>query len=159
MADKAIKSTRSWSGVVIGLLLGLVGLFLGGGGAWLLSLGGSAYYLIAGLGCLLSAYYYFKGRQKAAVFTYLAVFVGTCIWAVGEVGTEFWLLVPRVVGPAVFAALVVVHHAFTSSASRTRGWVLTGVAVAGLVALYVSMTGLPATTGGSKTGALAKVAD
>jgi len=158
MQHRKSKAGRSWGAIIIGLLLGLVGLWLTGGGAWLLSLGGSAYYLIAGLGCLVSAWFYLRGRETAAFFTYLAVFIGTCIWAVAEVGFDFWLLVPRVLGPAVFAALVIIHQAFKSPLNHKLGWGLTGLAVLGFAGLFISMTDLPETTGGTEVGTPAKVA-
>ena len=106
--------------------------------------------------CSSDLWYYFRGRAKAAALVYLAVFIGTCIWALAEVGMDFWLLSPRVLGPAVIAALVIVHLAGTSS--RKLGWGLAGLAALGFGALFMSMTSLPLTSGGSKVGAPAKVA-
>src|ERR1700709_1072948 len=97
---------------LIGLLLGLVGLYLTAGGAWLLSLGGSPYYVLAGIGCLISAWLYLRGKPRA-MCVYLVVFVATCIWALAEVGADFWALVPRIGGPLVFAVLVILHRLWT----------------------------------------------
>src|SRR5262249_26261132 len=91
--------------ILLALLFALIGLCLNAGGARLLSLGGSAYYLLAGLGCLLTAWLYARGSGKA-LCVYLAVFIGTCIWAFAEVGTDCWQLVPRIGGPLVFAVIV-----------------------------------------------------
>lgn len=41
--------------VVVTLIVGISGLILAIGGAWLLSLGGSWYYLVTGIGLVLSA--------------------------------------------------------------------------------------------------------
>jgi quinoprotein glucose dehydrogenase len=157
MQDSAGKAGRNWGAIFIGVVLGLVGLWLAGFGAQLLLLGGSAYYMIAGIGCLLSAWFYLRGRHKLAAFTYLAVFIGTCIWALAEVGTDFWLLVPRVLGPTVVAALVVVQLAFTGETTRKLGWGLAVIAVVAFVGLFIGMTRLPGTTGGSETGPLARL--
>ena len=75
---------RNWFARIIGILLGLIGLWLAGGGAWLLWLGGSAYYLLAGIGCLIAARFYVSGKPNSGFWTYLAVFAGTCIWARAE---------------------------------------------------------------------------
>jgi quinoprotein glucose dehydrogenase len=111
---------RSWGAIVLGVLLGLIGLWLAIGGAWLLSLGGSPYYVLAGLGCLASAVLYLTGRSGAAAVIYILVFAGTCVWAVAEVGGAFWLLLPRVAGPAVFAILVLLHALARRAEARKR---------------------------------------
>ena len=62
------RSLRATAGArLIAVLLGLAGLWLAGGGAWLVSLGGSAYYLVAGIACLLSALLYLRGRAVAGL--------------------------------------------------------------------------------------------
>ncbi len=80
-------------------LLGLIGLAVGAGGIWLLMLGGSWYYAIAGLGLLLSAGLLFAG-QPAALWTYAAIVLGTLAWAIAETGLRWWPLAAR--GDVVF---------------------------------------------------------
>ncbi|QNT78375.1 glucose/quinate/shikimate family membrane-bound PQQ-dependent dehydrogenase [Entomobacter blattae] len=64
------------------------------GGGYLVSLNGTAYYLITGLALLVTAFLLF--RQNAyAYFLYSAVLIGTLIWAVYETGLDFWALAPR----------------------------------------------------------------
>ena len=145
----------AWGAITIGLLLGLISLWLAVGGGWLLSLGGSAYYLIAGLGCLLSAFLYFTRRVLWAFALYLVVFAGTCIWALAEVGMDFWQLLPRVAGPAVFAAIVIIHLTFLRARRRWIGWGLTAAAAALAAVFLLSLTVLPATVGGEASGPLA----
>jgi quinoprotein glucose dehydrogenase len=53
-------SGRTWFSILLAFLLGLIGLWLAVGGGWLLWLGGSAYYLPAGIGCLLAAWFYLQ---------------------------------------------------------------------------------------------------
>ncbi|HTN97769.1 MAG TPA: membrane-bound PQQ-dependent dehydrogenase, glucose/quinate/shikimate family, partial [Nordella sp.] len=76
------------------LVFALIGLALGGGGLWLIVLGGSWYYLLAGLGFLVTAYLLWRGRA-AALGVYAAVTLGTLVWAVWEVGFDWWQLGPR----------------------------------------------------------------
>jgi quinoprotein glucose dehydrogenase len=48
------KGAGGWAVLLLGLVLALIGLVLTIGGAWLAVLGGSPYYVLAGLGLLVS---------------------------------------------------------------------------------------------------------
>jgi quinoprotein glucose dehydrogenase len=76
------------------IIVGLIGLWLTGLGAYLASLGGSLYYVLAGLGLLGTAILLFR-RNAAALVVYAVVLAGTLIWAIAEVGLDFWQLSPR----------------------------------------------------------------
>ncbi|MBU4137091.1 MAG: membrane-bound PQQ-dependent dehydrogenase, glucose/quinate/shikimate family, partial [Alphaproteobacteria bacterium] len=91
---------------VLAGVLALIGLVLAVGGAWLLSLGGSFYYLLAGLGLVASAVMLWRLRLLGA-WIYVGVFALTVLWALWEVGLNGWALVPRVVAPAVLLAFVI----------------------------------------------------
>lgn len=80
--------------IITSLVLALVGLYLGIGGAWLLAVGGSAYYLLAGIFIVMTAILVWM-RRPAAFWVYAAVMLGTLIWAIAEVGFDFWQLAPR----------------------------------------------------------------
>ncbi|MDQ0319557.1 quinoprotein glucose dehydrogenase [Pararhizobium capsulatum DSM 1112] len=79
---------------VTAFIFTLIGLAIGAGGLWLIVLGGSWYYLIAGLGFLLTAYFLFK-RRGAALTAYALLIIGTLAWAIWEVGFDWWQLGPR----------------------------------------------------------------
>ena len=152
----AANRDGNWFARIIGILLGLIGLWLTIGGAWLLWLGGSAYYLPAGIGCLISAWHYLKGRPNAGFWAYIVVFVGTCIWAFAEVGSQFWPLVPRVIGPAVFAVLAWLERLFRRPGGRNLAWGATGLAALGFglfVAGLTRMPELPAPSGAATAAA------
>jgi len=83
-----------------GVVFLIVGLTLLVGGIWLAVLGGSFYYLIAGLGIAVTGVLIFA-RHRAAVWLYSLVLLGTLIWSVAEVGFTFWQLEPRLVMPLV----------------------------------------------------------
>ncbi|MBU2418869.1 MAG: PQQ-binding-like beta-propeller repeat protein, partial [Alphaproteobacteria bacterium] len=91
---------------ILAVLLALIGLVLAGGGVWLLSLGGSPYYLLAGLGLVASGVMLWRLSLLGA-WIYIGVFVLTVLWALWEVGLNGWALVPRVIAPAVLLALVI----------------------------------------------------
>ncbi|ABM04785.1 quinoprotein glucose dehydrogenase [Psychromonas ingrahamii 37] len=72
----------------------IVGLTLTLGGGYLLSLGGSAYYLIAGIVLLITSGLAFK-RQPSSLYLYSIFLLGTFIWALSESGYYWWGLAPR----------------------------------------------------------------
>ncbi|WP_229665398.1 glucose/quinate/shikimate family membrane-bound PQQ-dependent dehydrogenase [Paracoccus acridae] len=76
------------------LVFGLLGLALASGGAWLVMLGGSWYYLVAGL-TLLGCALLIRARKPLAMWVYAALMLGTLAWALWEVGFDWWQLAPR----------------------------------------------------------------
>ncbi len=91
--------------MLVATVLVVFGLPLAAGGAYLIALGGSWYYLPAGLGLLATAFYLYR-REMAAFWVYLVTFVGTVIWALWESGLNGWAQVPRLVAPTVVLILV-----------------------------------------------------
>ncbi|CAM2929409.1 quinoprotein glucose dehydrogenase [Ectopseudomonas mendocina] len=77
-----------WVAIVLGALLAL-------GGAYLLWLGGSWYYLLAGLGLLLVGVLIHR-RQRAALWLYVLVLLASLVWTVFEVRFDWWQMVPRI---------------------------------------------------------------
>lgn len=93
-----------WALKAFAIIVALFGLALAAGGVWLITLGGSWYYLIAGVGMLISGGLLFMQRLSG-VWLYWAVFLGTVIWALWEVGLEPWALLSRLMALAVIALL------------------------------------------------------
>ncbi len=91
---------------VLSMFLVLVGGWMAAGGSWLIGLGGSWYYLPAGILTLSAAFLVWRG-QLLGLWLYLALLAGTLAWALIEVGFHFWLLLPRVGLPLGFAILIV----------------------------------------------------
>ncbi|CDX38862.1 glucose dehydrogenase [Mesorhizobium sp. ORS 3359] len=79
---------------ITSLVLFLIGLILGGGGIWLVALGGSWYYLIAGLVFLITAWLLFR-RRSTSLWLYALFVLVTLCWAVWEIGFDWWQLAPR----------------------------------------------------------------
>ncbi len=80
--------------LAIGILVGLLGLAMAVGGGWLIALGGSFYYLIAGLCLVLAGVLLMLGRRSGA-WWYFAVLGATVLWTLWEVGTDYWGWIPR----------------------------------------------------------------
>ncbi|MDU6836203.1 MAG: membrane-bound PQQ-dependent dehydrogenase, glucose/quinate/shikimate family, partial [Bradyrhizobium sp.] len=76
------------------VIVGLMGLALLAGGAWLAAIGGSLYYVMAGAALLGTAWLLWQ-RRAAALWLYAALLLGTMTWAISEVGLDFWSLAPR----------------------------------------------------------------
>jgi quinoprotein glucose dehydrogenase len=104
---RADRSFGYWAVVVLAFVMTLFGLPILAGGVWLITLGGSWYYALAGLGLLISAWFLFR-HSMLAVWTYLLTFVGTVIWALWERGFDGWAQVPRLVAPTVILVLVLI---------------------------------------------------
>ncbi|MDR2328413.1 MAG: glucose/quinate/shikimate family membrane-bound PQQ-dependent dehydrogenase [Comamonas sp.] len=75
-------------------ILVLVTLFLVGGGGWLIALGGSAYYLVAGVVLAVITWLYARDRV-ASLWLYAVLLFATIAWGIWESGTDFWALTPR----------------------------------------------------------------
>jgi quinoprotein glucose dehydrogenase len=105
-AEDTTRRSRAgfWIASMVGVLFAVVGIALTVGGAWLAWLGGSWYYFIAGILLLASGVLIF-GRRMLGVWLYVALFLGTVVWAFWEVGADAWALVPRLFGPALLLIL------------------------------------------------------
>jgi membrane-bound PQQ-dependent dehydrogenase (glucose/quinate/shikimate family) len=81
----------------------LIGVFLAAGGAWLAVLGGSPYYVVAGVLITASAVLlWMRNAWGATVFELTAT--ATLVWALWEAGMDGWALAPRVVLPFLLTA-------------------------------------------------------
>src|SRR5437868_11843092 len=85
--------------LLTGAVVILLGLATLGGGIWLVAIGGSPYYLVAGLGLILSGAV-LLARRAAALWVYALIVLGTLGWSVAESGLRWWPLAAR--GDVVF---------------------------------------------------------
>ena len=91
--------------VLIALTLAVFALAMFVGGVWLIVLGGSWYYGLAGAGSLLTAVLLWQER-RTALHLFAVIWVLTVIWALWEVGLDWWGLVPRLVAMTVIFLLI-----------------------------------------------------
>lgn len=91
---------------ILGLALLATGLFYVIGGGKLISLGGSWYFLLAGVFMTLAAILMFR-RKALSGFIYAAVFVVTLIWSLFDKGWDFWGLFSNLMFPSgLFVAIM-----------------------------------------------------
>ncbi|WP_312450345.1 membrane-bound PQQ-dependent dehydrogenase, glucose/quinate/shikimate family [Stutzerimonas nitrititolerans] len=77
------------------LFMLVLGALMSIGGAYLALLGGSWYYLVAGVGLLVAAALVFA-RRRAAIWLYAVLLLGTLLWTLYEVRFDWWQLAPRI---------------------------------------------------------------
>ncbi|MBW3501140.1 membrane-bound PQQ-dependent dehydrogenase, glucose/quinate/shikimate family [Janthinobacterium sp. NKUCC08_JDC] len=108
---------------VTGVIFILFGLALLGGGIWLASLGGSWYYLLAGIGMLVAGALVFQGKRSAQPFMAFLL-IATLIWSVIEVKFDWWQLLPRLdiwFAAAVWLLLPFVNRRLAPAAAAKQG--------------------------------------
>ncbi|WP_315806756.1 MULTISPECIES: glucose/quinate/shikimate family membrane-bound PQQ-dependent dehydrogenase [unclassified Bradyrhizobium] len=124
------------------IIVALMGIALVAGGAWLLALGGSLYYIIAGAALLVTAWLLWQ-RRAEALWVYAALLLGTMAWALWEVGLDFWSLAPRgdVLVPLGIWLLLPFITAHLAGDMRPARWGLVAVLVLAAIVLGASLRG------------------
>src|SRR3569623_1608791 len=113
-----MQARRSWSAIVVGVIVMLIGVVLALGGAWRAARGGSIYYLVTGIAMLASGILLFRQRM-AGGWLYLATVVLTILWAFYEVGGDSaWALGPRIAAPLVLLVAVLLVMPTLTAAPR-----------------------------------------
>lgn len=122
---------RNWPAILFGVTVGMIGLVLAIGGAWLAALGGSLYYLPTGLAMLVAGLLFVRGRMAGA-WLYIAIVPVTIIWAFVDARSNLaWALVPRIIAPIVLLiAAFLVMPTMTRAPNR---WRLAGIGLSATV--------------------------
>ncbi|GGE46747.1 hypothetical protein GCM10011360_37490 [Primorskyibacter flagellatus] len=103
--NHATTHSTIWGVKILGWVNVLLGAVIFIGGVWLIALGGSWYYGLAGLGLLVTGIL-LNRYMIEAIWAYLIVWLGTLAWAWWEVGADWWAQVPRLVAPTLILVLV-----------------------------------------------------
>lgn len=120
----------------VSALLVLCGLPLLVGGGWLAAAGGSWYYLLAGIGMLISAFLLAR-QSRAGVWMYGLVVLGTVVWSAWESGLDYWRWVPRLDVVMVLALLVALTMPrLKQPFSKTLSYTYAGASVAIFVVAF-----------------------
>lgn len=138
VTDNPGKLGRLWV-LLVGIVTTLAGIYFIGGGGWLAWLGGSWYFIIAGVLLLLSGILIVRSKLAGAVM-FGAVLIFTTVWSLWDVGLNFWPLFSRLFAPAAGAVLITFTVPLLTSERKTRRIsVGLGVMLAlGVVAAFIS---------------------
>ncbi|MHC9419619.1 membrane-bound PQQ-dependent dehydrogenase, glucose/quinate/shikimate family [Sphingomonas citri] len=120
--------------VALAWVVAILGGFFAVAGGVLASLGGSPYYVIAGVAMVASGALLGRGHP-AGRWLYVAVWVGTLLWALWEVGLDGLQLIPRLVAPTVLLALVLLTGWRRGPRARSRAVPAVAAGVAALAGL------------------------
>lgn len=136
--NKPGKLGRIWL-MLVGIVTALAGLYFIGGGGWLVWLGGSGYFLIAGVLLLISGILLFR-RHMAGALLFGVTLIFSIIWSLMDVGLQFWPLFSRLFAPAAGAVLIAFSVPLLSRHRQTRRWSLAfgGVVAVGVIAAFIS---------------------
>jgi quinoprotein glucose dehydrogenase len=104
------------------LLIAAIGLIFLGGDSFLASLGGTPYYMIAGVVLIAAAVQLWRGRASGSRL-YAIMLLGTLLWSLWEVGLDRWGLLPRVLAPALLGVWLLLPWA-RRQLSGPRNWML-----------------------------------
>jgi glucose dehydrogenase len=117
---------------VAAIIVGLFGLASVIGGTWLIGLSGSWYYAVAGLAMLATAALLWR-RNAAALHLFALVVLGTVIWAVAEIGFDWWQLVPR--GDLIFLVGLFLATPWVAHRSSGGRWLRAAAPLIGSLAI------------------------
>ncbi|WP_250495079.1 membrane-bound PQQ-dependent dehydrogenase, glucose/quinate/shikimate family [Caballeronia sp. GAWG1-1] len=133
--------------VGLGVIILMLGIALLGGGVYLIVLGGSWYFAIAGL-LLSTAGLLIVRRRPRGVALYMLALVVTIAWAIWEVGFAFWPLFSRLFLFVVLALplLLLIQSFHAGPRPRSMKFAYPGAAVVAVIlaaTLYASLQPRP----------------
>ncbi len=93
VAEHRPAERRGWRWLYLALasLAGALGLVMAGLGVWLITLGGSFYYLAAGALLAAGAVFAWRRRDRLALGLFAAAFLLTLVWSLIEIAGKGWL--------------------------------------------------------------------
>ncbi|WP_228243474.1 pyrroloquinoline quinone-dependent dehydrogenase [Porphyrobacter sp. GA68] len=92
-ADGDVGTRRGWRWLYLAqaTIIGVLGLVMAGLGVWLLTVGGTAYYLLTGLLLLAGAGFAWRRRDRIALALFALAVLVTVIWSLVEIAGKGWL--------------------------------------------------------------------
>ncbi|RJS94090.1 membrane-bound PQQ-dependent dehydrogenase, glucose/quinate/shikimate family [Salinisphaera sp. Q1T1-3] len=141
---------------IVGILILVIGLALAIGGFKLVGVGGSWYYLIAGIVLVIDGVLLIAARS-AGLWLYGLFLLASIVWSIYEVGLSWWDLVPRLALFAVIGLVMLLPWLRRPLAARGSGHgngmgtpvLLVGVIAAFGLALVSQFVPAPTTITGS----------
>ena len=118
--SKPSAPASRWPVWVAALGVLVFGLLFVAGGSYLATLGGSLYFLLAGLGMIAASVLMFKQRLWGA-WLFAAVMVASIVWALLDAGWVFWPLISRLFALAVLSLVVALAYPSLRKANGLSG--------------------------------------
>lgn len=119
---------------VLGAVLVLAGLFFAIGGGKLVSLGGSWYFLLAGIAIVIAGLLVII-RKPAGALLFGLVTIATVLWAVWDAGLDFWPLISRLLAFGVGATVIALSFPLLRKAAGKTPAYLPSFLVAAILAV------------------------
>jgi quinate dehydrogenase (quinone) len=133
---------KSWL-FLLGAIIALAGLFFAIGGGKLVTLGGSWYFLLAGIGLVIAGLLIIR-RKPSGALLFALVAVLTALWAIWDVGLTFWPLVSRLLAIGVGSVVValsfpLLRRAAGRSPAHVASFVIAAIMAIGSAATMAGM--------------------
>lgn len=128
-----------WPMRLVAAAVFLLGLALLGGGARLAALGGSWYYVLAGVALAISGAMLFRDRAAGA-WWFGGVFLATIAWTIWESGARYWGWVPRLgllTGLGLAIGLLLPRLGFSRKQSLATSGVMAAIFAVAFVFAFV----------------------
>jgi len=119
---------------VLGAVLALAGLFFAVAGGKLVMLGGSWYFLLAGIAIVIAGALVIL-RKPAGALLFGLVTIATIIWAVWDAGLDFWPLISRLLAFGVGATVIALSFPLLRKAAGKTPAYLPSFLVAAILAV------------------------
>lgn len=140
--QKRISTTATLVVMVVGIAIAVLGGALAVGGIRLATLGGSWYFLIGGV-VMTIAGLFIAWRKRAGAWLYALFYAGTIIWALVDVGWNYWPLLSRLFMFGVIALVVtLIYPLLAKAAGRSASRVFWGIALLLLIGLVWAAAGM-----------------
>ncbi|MEV4605226.1 glucose/quinate/shikimate family membrane-bound PQQ-dependent dehydrogenase [Neorhizobium sp. LMR1-1-1.1] len=119
---------------VLGAVLALAGLFFAVAGGKLVMLGGSWYFLLAGIAIVIAGALVIL-RKPAGALLFGLVNIATVVWAIWDAGLDFWPLISRLLAFGVGATVIALSFPLLRKAAGRTPAYLPSFLVAAILAV------------------------
>jgi quinate dehydrogenase (quinone) len=136
MSESNPSRARMMTVIALGIIILLAGLCMFAGGSYLITLGGSWYFALAGLGMTLGGLQLVRRRASGAV-VFLLVFFASLVWSVWDVGFAFWPLFSRLMALTVLALFVLLAMPWLRNGDNS---LISKIAYAGATVVAVALS-------------------
>ncbi len=119
---------------VLGAVLALAGLFFAVAGGKLVMLGGSWYFLLAGIAIVIAGALVIL-RKPAGALLFGLVTIATVVWAIWDAGLDFWPLISRLLAFGVGATVIALSFPLLRKAAGRTPAYLPSFVIAAILAV------------------------